>query len=263
MRDPCNFCWYELTTPDVEAAKAFYCPVIGWEAPPFGEPNRYYTILSAQGRGIGGIVETPQFARGAGPAWVGYIAVPDAHRAAEGVVRAGGSIRRPVKEIPGVGRFAVVADPQGAVFVLMAPFPVDLPPPVASGTPGHPAWRELYTSDWQAALDFYAGEFGWSAAESLNMGAMGTYQMFSAGAEAIGGMMNDPNASARPFWLYYFWVDAIDDAAGRVRANGGEVIHGPSDVPGGSRIIHARDPQGAMFGLAAPAARAHEAGDRN
>ena len=81
------------------------------------------------------------------------------------------------------------------------------------------------------------------------MGPMGVYQLFAAGDAPVGGMMTRTESDAAPFWLYYFNVAAIDAAAARVTANGGQVVHGPMEVPGGSWIVHCLDPQGGMFAL--------------
>jgi predicted enzyme related to lactoylglutathione lyase len=83
----------------------------------------------------------------------------------------------------------------------------------------------------------------------MDMGAMGTYQIFSADGQMIGGMFTKPPAVPAPFWLYYFVVDAIDAAIERVKAGGGQILNGPMEVPGGDWIIQGRDPQGAMFAL--------------
>jgi predicted enzyme related to lactoylglutathione lyase len=85
----------------------------------------------------------------------------------------------------------------------------------------------------------------------MDMGPMGTYLLFNAGGDAIGGMMNDP-AFKRPMWLYYFNVDDIEAAQARVQAAGGSVLNGPHEVPGGSWVIQAQDPQGAKFALVGP-----------
>jgi predicted enzyme related to lactoylglutathione lyase len=251
MSMACNFCWYEIMTADVEAAKAFYGPVIGWTAEPMGGPNAGYTILSAGGRGVAGILEAPEHMRSTDnpPFWFGYIAVGNADETAERIAAAGGIIHRPPSDIPTVGRFAVIGDPQGAVFNIMQPFPTEVPPAAPRATPGHPAWHELYASDAEAAFRFYSAQFGWGAAEAFDMGPMGTYQLFNAGGEPIGGMMNRPPAMPQPVWLYYFWVDGIDAAAERVTANGGTISHGPDQVPGGDWVVQAKDPAGAMFGL--------------
>jgi predicted enzyme related to lactoylglutathione lyase len=83
----------------------------------------------------------------------------------------------------------------------------------------------------------------------MDMGAMGTYQLFAAGGEAIGGIMTKPPQMPSPAWLFYFIVPDIDSAAARVTAGGGQVLQGPVQVPGGGWIVHCMDPQRAMFAL--------------
>lgn len=186
------------------------------------------------------------------PAWMGYIGVDDVDAAAAGVAEAGGAIHRPPEDIPDVGRFAVVADPQGAVFMLLHGA-TEGPPPQAfkADVPGHIGWNELHTTDWESGLAFYSKLYGWRKADTMDMGPMGKYALFADAGEAIGGMMNNPEVP-RPAWLFYFNVDDIDAAEGRVRAHGGKVLHGPAEVPGGAWIVQAQDPQGAMFALVGP-----------
>jgi predicted enzyme related to lactoylglutathione lyase len=83
------------------------------------------------------------------------------------------------------------------------------------------------------------------------MGAMGIYQTFKTAGEQGGGMMTKMPQSPRPFWLYYFNVDAIDAASMRVKDAGGQIINGPMPVPGERWIVQGLDPQGAMFALLA------------
>jgi predicted enzyme related to lactoylglutathione lyase len=81
------------------------------------------------------------------------------------------------------------------------------------------------------------------------MGPMGTYQLFAAGGDAIGGMMTKPPQIPSPYWLYYFNVGDIDESAERIAKNNGKVVMGPMEVPGGSWVLQATDPQGALFAL--------------
>lgn len=83
------------------------------------------------------------------------------------------------------------------------------------------------------------------------MGPMGAYQLFATGGAPVGGMMTKPPAMEWPAWRYYFNAAAIDAAAGRVKAAGGAVLMGPTEVPGGHWIVQCEDPQGAFFGLSA------------
>src|SRR5215210_8558123 len=104
-----TFVWYELMTTDADAAEAFYRDVIGWTT---HDAGMRYTILSAGEAGVGGIMTLPAeaCAAGARPGWIGYIGVDDVDAYAARVEQAGGAIHKPAEDIPGVGRFAVVAD---------------------------------------------------------------------------------------------------------------------------------------------------------
>ncbi len=104
----------------------------------------------------------------------------------------------------------------------------------------------------RAAFDFYARQFGWTRDEAMDMGPMGVYQLFAAGGAPIGGMMTRSSQTPAPFWLFYFNVDDIEAAAARITGRGGQIVNGPMEVPGGSWIINALDPQQAMFAVVGP-----------
>ena len=118
----------------------------------------------------------------------------------------------------------------------------------AGQAPGRVGWHELLAADWEKAWAFYSELFGWQKADT-DIGAMGTYQLFSAGGQTIGGMFTKPPTVPVPFWLYYFNVGDIDAAVRRVKAGSGQVLNGPIEVPGGSWIVQCTDPQGAIFAL--------------
>jgi hypothetical protein len=203
---------------------------------------------------VGGIMPIPEEVRGsrARPTWFGYIGVDDVDLYAKRVTKAGGTIHRAPRDIPGIGRFAVVSDPHGAVFILFTPKPGSAQPPVAPGTPDHVGWRELHAGDLEGAWAFYSELFGWTKGEAKDMGPMGLYQTFETGNTPGGGMMKKMPEAPAPFWLYYFNVDAIDAAAARVTANGGKLHMEPHQVPGDLWMVHCTDPQGAIFALLAP-----------
>lgn len=251
-----DFVWYELMTSDQPAAEAFYGAVVGWKMSDAGQPGMRYTILSAGEHGIGGLMALPAeaCAAGAKPGWLGYVGVTDTDAEAKRVVQSGGSIHREPEDIPGVGRFAMVADPGGAVFALFTPLPREqAPPPIDRAAPGRVGWHELYAGNGQeAAFAFYSEHFGWTTIEQLDMGEMGKYRIFGADGVAFGGMMDKPADMPVPAWAFYVNVDGIDAAIERIKANGGQVLMGPHEVPGGQWIVQALDPQGANFALVAP-----------
>ena len=250
---PSKFAWYDVMTTDVKAATKFYSDVIGWTAADSGMPGMSYTLFSAGGVQVGGLMPIPEDARamGAVPAWMGYIGVPDVDAATKRLKAGGGTIKRPPADIPGVGRFGVVADPDGAGFILFSGTGAE-PKTVPSGTAGHVGWHDLRANDGKKAWKFYSTQFGWTKTEALDMGAHGVYQMFATGGDSVGGMMTKMPDTPNAHWLYFFNVDAIDAASARVTKGGGTITMAQHQVPGGQWIIQCRDPQGAAFGLVAP-----------
>lgn len=251
-----TFVWYELMTTDTAAAKAFYTTVAGWSTKDSGMPGVDYTLFCApNGTHVAGLMTMPPGAAemNAPPAWLGYIAVHDVDASAAAVTANGGTVHRAPDDIPGVGRFAVVADPHGAVFALFRGSDGEAPPTAPMGTPGFFGWNELMAGDLAGDFPFYAKLFDWAKFEAMDMGAMGVYQIFGKGETMFGGMMTKPaGVPMPPWWTFYINVEAIDAAIERVNAAGGKVMNGPMEVPGGAWIIQGMDPQGAGFALVAP-----------
>ena len=244
-----NFCWYELMSPDVEAAQAFYAGLLGWSAADSGTPGIDYRLFSIGGTNVAGLMAPPE--GGPPPAWTGYVAVDDADAAADAVSRAGGTMHVPPTDIPNVGRFAIFTDPQGAKLAMLQPLPTDAPS-VDLEAVGQFGWNELITSDVTAALDFYGPLFKWRKGEGHDMGdTLGIYQLF--GPEGLGrdfgGMAS---MQVPPTWGYYVNVDALDAATAKVAELGGAVRQGSHQVPGGQWIAQCADPQGIAFSLVAP-----------
>lgn len=211
--------------------------------------DRSYTIIHAGETPIGGILGTPPQAAGMPPNWSGYVAVDDVNGYAGRVKQAGGAMVYGPEDIPGVGRFAVVSDPGGAVFVLFRGSGGMPPVTPAPHSPGQVGWHELFAADGEKAWEFYSSLFGWKKLDAMDMGPMGKYQLFATEEAMDGGMMTKPPQIPHPFWLFYFNVDAVDAAAERVKANGGKILMGPAEVPGGTWILQCSDPQGAVFAL--------------
>jgi predicted enzyme related to lactoylglutathione lyase len=244
-----KFGWYELMTSDTKAAGKFYADVVGWtvqEQPSNG--GMEYTAFNVGEVGIAGMLTIPGHT-----AWVGYIAVDDVDAHIEKIVEAGGKLWKPAADVPGMLRFAVLSDPQGAAIIVFTPNPampsVERPAPPTPGTVG---WHELHTSDLGAGFDFYNKLFGWTKVSEMEMGPMGTYVVFDDGGHGAmgdGGMVTKAPQMPVSAWSFYFCVDSIGAAMKRVEAGGGKVVHGPMQVPGGGWIIQGQDPLGAMFSL--------------
>jgi predicted enzyme related to lactoylglutathione lyase len=249
MPESAPFVWYEFMTPDPAASQKFYAHVAAWTVSTEG-PDSDYWMFSAGGTAVAGLMTMPALAaaNGAPIGWRGYIGVPDTDAALTGVQKAGGALHYGPETLDGIGRFASITDPQGAPFLLFTPAPGSLATRLPPMTPGAIGWHELHAADWRAALDFYTTQFGWTATDAVDMGPMGTYQMFMAGKEG-GGMLTRMDASVPPHWLYYIVVDGIEAAKQRVLEAGGTVVNGPHQVPGGSWILQGLDTQGSLFAL--------------
>jgi hypothetical protein len=245
-----KFVWYELMTTDTKAAERFYGSVIGWTTEDVGQ-GAYWSFNTDKG-GVAGLMGVPPDAAGAQPVWMGYVAVDDVDDYAGRYAAAGGTVHRPPSDIPGIGRFSVVADPQGAVLVLFKPTGGGEVP--SAEAPGYPAWRELMAVDGGKAFAFYETMFGWEKAAEFDMGPMGTYRLFAYDGADRGGMMTKPDFIPVPYWGFYFRVDAIGAAIDRLKAGGGQVTNGPHQVPTGDWVVQATDPQGAHFALMSPTA---------
>jgi predicted enzyme related to lactoylglutathione lyase len=247
-----RFVWVELMTSDASAAVDFYARVVGWSARDAGMPGMAYTLLQVGDAGVAGVMATPAELQstGAVATWSGYLAVDDVDAMAAGVLAGGGKVLQPAGDIPGVGRFAVVADPQGASFMLFRPIPPAQAPVAPPGdAPGTVGWHELRAMDGPAVFDFYAALFGWTKGEGLDMGPPGTYQLFEIDGVPAGAVMTRTPDAPAPAWRYYFRVDSIAAAAQRIAQSGGVVTMGPEQVPDGSWMLSGRDPQGAVFAL--------------
>ena len=247
-----DFIWYELMTTDADAATAFYSAVLGWTITNPANDGMDYREIQAVSEYIGGMLAlTPEMTSGgARPSWIGYIAVNDVDASVASITAAGGRLAMPARDLEGVGRFALVADPQGVPFYVMTSATGETSTAFAAEAPkvGHCAWNELATTDQAGALAFYTGQFGWVKDGDMDMGPMGKYE-FLRHTSVIGAVMTKPAEIPAPGWTYYFRVPDIDAAVAIVTGNGGRVVNGPREVPGGDHVVNGIDPQGAMFAL--------------
>jgi predicted enzyme related to lactoylglutathione lyase len=244
-----RFVWHELMTSDPKAAEAFYKEVVGWGTIPSENLGMEYTMWTAGETPIGGLMAiTPDAkAMGAPPSWTAYIEVPDIDATVAQVEKLGGSVVVPAMSVDQVGRFAILRDPQGAVFAA-----ITSANPLEAETDPQPmtfSWHELATTDLPAAISFYEQIFGWKKQSEFDMGDMGIYYMFGRDRFTYGGMMKKPAESPVSAWLHYVSVDSADAATERATKAGGKVMMGPMEVPGGDRIAALNDPQGAWFAV--------------
>lgn len=251
-----QFVWYELTTPDVDAARKFYPRFTNWGTQSFDEN---YTMFTHGGVPVAGIFRLNDEMRSTGvpPNWMPYVEVNDVDASAAKAKSLGATITVGPDDIPGTGRFAVVQDPQGAVFGIYKSTNQSNAWD-GTNTVGRFSWHELMTSDYQQAAKFYSAVFGWQKISEMDMGDGLMYYIFGLNGKMYGGMYTTPAAMAgmHPFWLVYIHVKDVAKAV-EIATKAGANVHRPQmDIPGGSIAILG-DPQGAGFAVhheAAPVA---------
>ena len=247
-----RFIWHELVTTDPEAAATFYSKVVPWKTQDSGLPS--YTLWMAGKTQIGGLTGLPESGAGTPPHWIIYIATPDVDATVADAESLGGKIVKEPADIPNMGRFAVLTDPQGATFAVYTP---PGPPPEGSEGakpgPGEFTWHELATTDAEAALEFYIELFGWEKGDAHDMGGMGIYHLINHQGAQVGGVYTLQGAATPPHWLSYVQVPDCTKATDVAKASGARVLNGPMEVPGGSWITMLEDPQGGSFAVVEPA----------
>lgn len=252
--------WFELTTNDQDKAQDFYAAVVGWtiDESPAPEHGGYRLATAPDGQGVAGLMTPPPGMDGV-PGWVIYFAANDVDAMAEKVKQLGGALHFGPTDIPHVGRFATVSDPQGVVFQLMKGSSSEDSQAFRQmahgeeGGFGHGVWIELATPDPEAAIDFYGQLFGWSNQGAMPMGDMGDYTFIGTGEDfRPGAVMSSKTTGAAARWDMYFQVPDIDAAVTLAKGEGGTLVKGPDEIPGGSYSANLTDADGLDFGVVGP-----------
>lgn len=243
-----QFIWHELLCNDTGTATAFYERILPWKAQPFSPGSPYFLFRSTAGNPVAGVMRLSDEARAAGtaPHWRGYIGAADVDAIAGQAVGLGARIQQPVQDIPGVGRVALLTDPEGATFGVYCPLMNSDSAPASASF----SWNELAVRNREAALAFYQRLFGWKLRPPMDMGGGFYYQTFGLGDQDFGGAYTIPADRAMPpSWCPYAASSSADETAGKVLAAGGKLAHGPIEVPGGGRIVQFFDAQHAFFAV--------------
>lgn len=243
-RQPGEFCWFNLVTPDASGTREFFARVFGWT---YGDiPNVGHTI-HVDGSVIGGVfdIATPGTPPGAVPVLAPMVRVVSADAAAERSVLLGGG-GQPAFDVMENGRMSELADPDGAKLDVWQPkrqIGTDADP----AAHGAPSWFELVTRDVVVAQEYYAQLFSWSVRTMPMPG--GEYTVFQLGETAVAGATQVP-ASARatpPAWHVYFTSHDVDATHRDALALGASSLSPVTPVPGVGRMCGLATPQGVPF----------------
>jgi len=239
------FCWVDLTTTDVEAAKTFYASLFGWDhvdLPTDGGPP--YTMFQIDGYNVTALsaMSPDMQAQGSPPVWVSYIKHDNVNAVAERAAAAGGIVMFPPMDVMDAGRMTLVQDPAGAAFGVWQPgnhIGAQL-----VNRPNTFVWNELQTRDTAAAREFYAAVFGWEYDLDPS-----DYVLSKAAGRIHAGMLQTDEAwgDAPSSWAVYFMVEDVEAAAARAKELGGKLLHPPSSAGEMGRFCVVQDPQGGVF----------------
>ncbi len=245
-----RFAWYELLTTDTAAAEAAYRDAVGYETQAWEGGDKSYTMWMVGEQPIGGLMTLPDEAKtmGAPPHWLAYVGTPDVNATVAKAKELGAKVLMPVMAIPEVGQVSILSDPQGAVFALLQP-EGDLPAAADPKLPGAISWHELMTTDPAAGWAFYEQLFGWEKTGQMDLGEpWGDYLMYGHGENTYGGIMHTPEGCpGPPSWIYYSTVNDIAASIESIKASGGKLLNGPTEIPGGGLAAQVMDAQGAAF----------------
>ena len=237
-----RFGWHGLFSPDTGQLQGFYKQLFGWETEPLEAGGTDYAMISAGGQAHGALGKAFKGAPSA--QWLGHVRTEDVDEATLKVEGAGGKLEAGPLEMSGVGRVAIISDPQGVFIGLHQPQGRGAIPE------GIFVWDELGTTDVDGAQRFYEEVFGWT---TRDMGAdFGGYRIFSRGETDVGGLMSLPDASAPAGWQPYIAVEDPDQTTATAKELGASVVLEPNDVKQVGRLAILRDPQGAVFGIIRP-----------
>lgn len=235
--------WVDVSTPDMEATKAFYGGLFGWEATSSPEMGGY-TNFTLNGKQVCG--GAPTQSPDQHPAWSTYISVSDADAIAQAVRENGGQVVFPPMDVMELGRMAIFQDPTGAFFGVWQPGQHKGAQLV--NEPGSFVWNELDTRDMDAAKAFYTKVFPWSA-KTNGEGANAYTEWQLDGRSIAGGMLINESfpPNVPPNWLTYFAVADSDATVAKAKELGGTVILSGMETEQG-RVAIIADPHGAVFG---------------
>lgn len=236
-----TFCWADRATPDVEAGKAFYGGLFGWDFEHLSSPDAPdYVVCVREGARVAALHE----ASDQPPHWNNYVTAEDPDATAARAAELGGGVLAGPFDVLDSGRMAAITDPQGAMLVAWKParhFGAEVVNEIGAMT-----WNDLITSDVDGAQAFYSALFGWTFEDVTD--GQGRYFSITGPDGDNGGMMPRATEQMPPFWQPYFAVASLEDAAERIRALGGTPVADPMPVPGGG-FIPVLDPHGAGFSL--------------
>ena len=251
MRRPGEFVWREVTCRDGEAAREFYGALFGWSFQKGVFPDMPYSLIIGPSGPMGGMMEVGADAP-MPPSWTAYLSVDSVDETAAGATAAGGQVMHPPTDIPGVGRFAIAADPTGAVLGVLTQANGDGPrgeqPPV-----GAFCWETISSTDVEKERAFYKSVIGWR-----EVGGSAGMVVFASGEVQVCDL--EPTEPGMPsFWMSHVVIEDLDASRAKMESLGGRVLAPRVDIPNVGAICIFADREGAVISMFQPGAAAPSA----
>jgi hypothetical protein len=237
-----------LFADNVEAEKAFYGEVFGWQYESYGTGKDAYTLIRVNGRPIAGIVHYAKPADAKRSArWLALMSVPDVARAAEQAAASGGKVLAPPKDLPGRGKAAVLADPEGAIFGVIRTMSGD--PPDAFPSDNAWLWLELWSKDATRMADFYGPIGAYEVKRLEGPGDRAELHLQAAGYPRA-GILEIERKDVPSTWLPYVRVKDLRQTVADIERAGGRVVVPPSPEVRDGKVAVFLDPLGAAVAVA-------------
>jgi predicted enzyme related to lactoylglutathione lyase len=249
--------WYELVSTDTEKSKSFYSQLLGWQIEPQEMGGMKFDLVKSGGQDIATLTAAEGKAKSH---WVPFVSVPDVDATVKTVEEQKGKTVKPPADIPNIGRFAIVADPNGVEFAVFKGANGDQPDPQQPAT-GQFVWNEYLTKNKKqhaAALAFYPATIGYTASQ-MQMGEgkkKMAYDMLSFGEAPRAGVQAAKPTSLGGQWLPWVVVDDTDAMVALAKQLKGKIVVKAHDIPTIGRAAIVADSTGAAVGLLKPASPA-------
>ena len=239
--------WADLVTPDLDGAKRFYGGLFGWQFRDVESAGKDYSVAFLEERPVAGLVQrTVRNGEQRQPAWLTFIAVKDADAAERMAIAHGAKALSPARTYPHRGRQAVLADPQGAVFAVLASASGD--PPDYLAAPGDWIWSSLQTADAGTDAAFYQTLFNYEVFDASSDD--GREHVVLSSDDFARASINTLSGDHRhPHWLNFVRVADMNQAIAKVTSLGGRILVEPHIDNQGGNLALVADPAGAVFGL--------------
>jgi uncharacterized protein len=241
--------WADLVTPNLAAAEKFYGGLFGWTFQNIRAGDSEYVVAVTDGRPVAGLVEKPiSVSDRRQSAWLTFIAVRDVDSAKRTALANKAKLIADSVTYNMRGRQAILADPEGAIFAILASSSGDSPDYLAG--PGEWIWSSLHAKDPEHEAAFYQTLFGYDVYDAESTDSMEHLILSSDDyARASANSFPDTQDRRHAHWLNFIRVNDASAAAAKAVSLGGRVLVEPHLDRHGGRVAVVADPAGAPVGL--------------